>query len=167
MKYLKILGRIIGVSLVVLLVALCGLYFWATTAKTEIKTDLREHAETVEVIYLERFGGDNLERKVISKDDFLPWLESLPASSGRATISITMCWRPHHRVLFQQSDGDEELTICFDCDEMRSLGSKRSHIPKGWVKPFRHLFTSHGIPDIHPDAERYVEETSIQLPATK
>ncbi|HRQ89866.1 MAG TPA: hypothetical protein PLA50_13785 [Bacteroidia bacterium] len=141
--------RILAVLLPVLVGI--GVLAWIAQAITGTRMHHRIRAAAAEsdsMVLQRYYGREIIESSEMDAEAFLAWMDGslVPLS---APIDISMCWKPHHRILLRGDEGSRSVEICFGCDLFEFESGPRK-LPKPWRQAFRELFSKHGIPPEMP-----------------
>jgi hypothetical protein len=137
------------------LFALCWITVIPTLQAIWVRQKISSALRSATAVRLEEFVPNYATRKhrIISsvelsgkqRDDIVSALPILP-DIGVAGV-ITLCYKPHHKAVILQADGNElVLEVCFGCDELRLGEGGIMMTPFLWKSPLRKLFTSHSVP---------------------
>jgi hypothetical protein len=118
---------------------------------TRMVSKIEEANKGAETVLLERYlGGEVVNRSAITPQNLNEWISSNLKSRPPLPFDVSMCWKPHHRIILQGEETRREIEICFECNLFKFESSQRP-IPRSFKEQFRSLFTSHGIPATTPD----------------
>ncbi|MFC4994745.1 hypothetical protein [Rubritalea tangerina] len=134
------------------------------TSKRRLKTDISNESANATEVILERFQGDIIfDSHSISSSDFRKWMTTLDEGFGRAPITFSKCWIPHHRARIITPSNEFVIEFCFSCDEMQTTTSNRVYIPNDWVGSSKNLFSVYGISDKAPTHEEVTAYRQQQI----
>ena len=137
-----------GITFAGIVLAFSAVFFSSGTRMVSRIEDATKEAETV---FLERyFAGEVINRSAITPQNLNEWISSNLRSRPPLPFDVSMCWKPHHRIILQGDESSREIQICFECDLFKFESSQRP-IPRSWKKQFRSLFATHGIPATTPN----------------
>ena len=144
------------IALLLILVGAVAIFAWVATGKMRYASVLRGSAEDAKDIILERYYSSTvLQTARISNDAFMPFLDQLPKGLGRLPYTVSKCWIPHHRIKFD-SNTENNVEICFTCNEVWTQATGRRKIPEDWRQPLRAMFAAYDISDAAPDAKEEI-----------
>jgi hypothetical protein len=149
------------IAVLLILVAAIAIYAWSATGKIRFASALRESADKAKDVVLERYySGTVIQTARISNQTFRSWLDQLPKGLGRLSHTNSKCWIPHHRIKFD-SNTENNVEICFTCNEIWTQATGRRKIPEDWRQPLRAMFAASDISDSAPDwkeESRFLDE---------
>jgi hypothetical protein len=139
------------IALLIILVGAVAIYAWLATGKIRFASALKESADDTKDVILERYySGTVLQTARISSETFKSWVDRLPNGLGRLPYTVSKCWIPHHRIKFDAST-ENNVEICFTCNEIWTQATGRRKIPEDWQQPLRTIFAASDIPESAPD----------------